>query len=888
MSRLRRLFHLGQWGPAVDEGVTWEIEHHVEERIDELVAAGESEADARQEALRAFGDMGRLRRELLEIDGRSERRRTMIRVLDELAQDIRYGLRGVRLNPGIALGVILTLALGIGANAAMFSVVDALLMRPLPYEEPQELVELFMVTPPAEFGRPDIPYEVARGWQEGQDQPVLLHARATILYTGGLEPKTMAVQAVTPEFGDVFGVAPLLGRGLGPEDADPASPDVVLLDHGFWQTDLGAKRDVLGSAIVLNGIEHTVIGVMPKGFRFPTYSTTAAWVPLRSDGMVLGRSPRGGHIGAIMRAPAAERAVLNAQASTRGRALFRAAEPASDRTLRLEPLAEGRGGNADVKQAMLLLSGAVVLILLVAGVNMVNLLLARGSARANEMAVRMALGAARGRIVRQIATEAVLLALMGGAAAVLVALLVVRALQGIMPGSVTFFAPYAIAIEQRTLLFTFAMALASGLVFGLLPAFSATDWARSTDSSALTRYATRTRGKRRLRRGLVIIEVAFSVMLLVTASLLINSFVRLMRVDPGMRLENMAVLQFDVSTSTYPDDGARGAYLRRLEERIGAAPGVEAATLTGALPPNTGISVGLTLEVEGEPPKPTDDGMLLPHSSVGPDFFDVTGARLLAGRPFYATEDYSTGSVIIDEDLARHLWPDASPVGRRFRLDPEWDWLTVVGVMGDMRLLGPDERRGAYALLYPIGSYDSIGGQLAMAIRTRGDPRRVLSAIRTAVREVDPNQPIQELVPATTYYAQAVDLPKFLAVLMGILAALALALAAVGVHGVLAFGVAQRRHELGVRMVLGARAGELGRLGVGEGLILAAVGIVLGVVGALLSTRIVQGVLYGVGAVDPPTFAVAIVCVLIVVAAATLRPARRAARLDPIEVLRAQ
>lgn len=888
MKRLRRLFHLREWGPAVEDGVIWEIEHHLEERVDELVADGLTPAAARQEALEAFGDIHRLRRQLIGIDGRSERRRLMLRMLDDLAQDVRYGLRGVRLNPGIALGVILTLALGIGANAAMFSVVDALMLRPLPYEAPEELAELFMVTPPNEFGRPNIPYEVARGWQESQERPVMLHARATALYTGGAEPKMIPVQPVTPEFSDIFGVAPVLGRSFESADAEPSAPDVVVLDHEFWQTEFGGKDEVLGQTVELNGIVYTVIGVMPKGFRFPTYSTTEAWVPFRSDGGMLGRSGerRIGYIAAVMRVPAADFATVNAEAGARGRALFQQEDPASETQLRLQPLAEGRGGNADTKQAMLLLSGAVVLILLVAGVNMVSLLLARGSARANEMAVRMALGAARGRIVRQIGTEAVLLALLGGVVAVAVAVVVLRALQGIMPGSITFFSPYVIAIEQRTLIFTFIVALASGLLFGLLPAFSATGWARSTDGAALTRYASRTRGRRRLRRGLVVAEIAFSVILLITASLLIGSFTRLMNVDPGMRLENMAVLQFPVSSSRYPEATARGAYLRRLEERIAALPGVESTTLTGGLPPNTSFSFGLALEAEGRPPVATDEDMFLPFTEVGSDFFDVTGARLLEGRAFTRTDPYD--NVIIDHDLARHLWAEGAAVGRRFRLDAESDWLTVVGVMADLRLLGPDERRGEFGILRPLGSYDDIGGQLAMAIRTRGDPRPVLAAIRDAVRDVDANQPIQDLVPATTYYAEAVDLPKFLAVLMGILAALALALAAVGVHGALAFGVAQRRHELGVRIVLGARAFELGRLVVGEGLVLAGIGIVLGIAGALLSTRIVQGVLYGVDAVDVPTFGIAVAGVLIVVAAATLRPAYRAARLDPGEVLRNQ
>lgn len=884
----RRLFHLRDWGPASSEGVLWEIEHHLAERVDELVAEGFTPAAAREEARRSFGDMARVRSELLHINRRGDRRRVMSRWLDDLVQDVRYGLRGVRLNPGIAAGVVLTLALGIGANAAMFSVVDALLLRPLPYSAPHELVDVWTGSRSMEFNRPNIPYGVARGWQEEAEHPVMVHVRSSVLYTGGTEAQTLPVQAVSPEFGELFGIAPAIGRTLEREDADPAAPDVAVLDHAFWRSEFGGDPAVLGRTVSFNGIEHRVIGVMPAGFKFPTYSTTGAWIPIRSDATMLGRSTESGWVEASMRVPEAERAVVGAQAEAVGGTLFREADPASETLLRLRAMDERRGSSDTAQQALVLLSGAVALILLIAGVNMVNLLLARGSARADEMSIRMAVGAARGRIVRQIATEAMLLALLGGAAAVLVALIVVRALQGIMPGSITFYAPYAIAIEQRTLLFTFVVAVVSGLVFGLLPALSATDWTRPSAEGGLTRYATTSRRSRRLRSGLVVVEVAFSVILLITASLLINSFVRLMRVDPGMQLEGLAVLQFDVSAAAYPTGSERGAYLRRLEERIEAVPGVESATLTGGLPPHTSISFGLTLEAQGDAPKPTDNTMVLPHTQVGADFFDVTGARLLAGRPFLPSEDYSTGSVIIDQGLARHLWPDGAAIGRRFRLDPEWDWLTVVGVMDDLRLLGPDERRAEFSLLYPIGSYDDIGGQLGLAIRTRSDMRSVLAAVRSAVREVDANQPIQELTPATTYYAQAVDMPRFLAVLMGMLAALALALAAVGVHGVLAFGVAQRRHELGMRMVLGARAGELGRLVIGEGLVLAVIGVAIGIAGALLSTSIVQGVLYGVEAVDLPTFVVAVAAVLVITVAATLRPARRAARLDPLDVLRMQ
>jgi putative ABC transport system permease protein len=882
--RLRRLFHLRTWGPAVREGVDWELAHHLEERIDELVAAGHTPVAAREEALRTFGDLARVRGELLALDERSERRRTMTRWLDDLWQDVRYGARALRRHPGIAAGVVLTLGLGIGASAALFSMVDALVLRPLPFERPDELVDVFVATPQHEYSRPIVPFEVARGWQEAQDVPVLLHTRQNVLYTGGSEAMNLPVQAVSPEFGEVFGVAPVRGRAFLPEDALPGAPDVALIDQGFWRRELGADEGVLGTTLVLNGVPHTVIGVMPPRFRYPLYSTTDAWVPLRTDGTVIGQQAR--NIEVVMRVLAERHAALAAQASALGGALFRATNPASESALSLRVMGWQREPGEELKRALVLLGGAVALILLVAGVNMVNLLLARGATRTSEIAVRMAVGASRGRLVRQIATEAMLLALLGGAAAALLAFVVVRALADMMPASLVFFAPFDIMIEQRALVFTFVVAAASGLVFGMLPALATTGWAKPAARAGLSRYAARTPGKRRLRRGLVVSEVAFSVMLLVTAGLLINSFIRLMRVDPGMRMDDLAVLTFFIPSTTYPTAEHRIAYLRRLEERIGAVPGVQAVALTGGLPPRGGgFHIGVALEAEGREPIVGEELQYLPMTSIGPSFFDVTGARLLAGRNFTERDDYESGHVIVDEDLARYLFPGESAVGRRFRIGPDADWLTIVGVTADLKLSGPQDRLGELALFYPTGSGD-LSGQVAIAIRTRGDPRPLLAPIRRAVRDIDPNQPVWELATARAYWAEAVDLPRFLATMIGTLAALALALAAVGIHGVLAFTVAERRHELGVRTVLGARAGQLARLVVGEGMMLAAMGAALGVAGALLATRVVRGALFGVEPVDAPTFVVVLVAVLLVAAAATGRPAWRATRVQPMDVLR--
>jgi putative ABC transport system permease protein len=882
----RRLFHLRLWGPRVREGVDWELAHHLEERVDELVASGLTPAAARGEALRAFGDVATVRRQLLELDTRAARRRGLVRYFDDLVQDIRFGLRSIRLRPGLAAGIVLTLALGIGANAALFAVLDALLLRPLPYAAPTELADVCVATPQHECAGRLLPEPVARGWQASHPGAALLHARMTARYTGGIEARSVAVQAVTSDFHEVLGVAPVLGRSLLPEDEESASPHVALVDYGFWRGVLGGEASAIGGTIVLNGISHTVVGVMPARFRFPTYSTTEAWIPLRRDETLLGFPLRGGFIEAVARVDGARFDAANARIAAAGSALFRESNPESESSLRLRPMAEFRRIEEHTR-AMMLLGGAALMILLVAGVNMVNLLLARCAARAEEIAVRMAVGAARGRIVRQVATEALLLALLGGAAAVGVAVGVVHVLRDMIPSSITFFAPYDIAVEQRTLLFTFAVAAASGLVFGLLPALNASTWATPAQGGRLSRYAGRTRGSRRLQRGLVVTEVAFSVTLLITAALLINSFTRLMRNDPGIRLDGLAVMEFGVSSRSYPEPEQRGAYLRRLEERVSALPGVESATISGGLPPRSGqIYFGVVFEPEGAPPVPAAEGTIFPVTDAAPNFFEVTGARLLAGRTFTLSDARDSGHVIIDENLARHLWAGESAVGRRFRIREDAPWLTVIGVMADLRLLGPDERRGEFAMLRPFANYDGVGGQLTMAVRTRGNVRAALPAIRAAVREVDPEQPIIDLLPARSYYARGADMPRFLALITGCLALLALVLAAIGIHGVLAFGVAQRRHEIGVRMVLGARADAIAGSVVAEGLALTAIGLALGVAGALLAARIVESALYGIGAVDVPTYLATAAVVLLVTLAATLRPALRATATDPITVIR--
>jgi putative ABC transport system permease protein len=883
MSRFRRLFHLKLWGPDIEEGIDWEILHHIEERADELREAGMDDEEARAEARRSFGDDVRVRSELRRIDRGQRRRTRLLETLGTVWQDVRYGARGLVSNAGFAAALVLTLALGIGANGALFSVADALLLRPLPFAAPGELVHVYQATPQAEHGRPYVSPQLARSWLEDQTavSAAFLHWRGSASWTGGAEPARLNGLAVTDGFQATLGAAPMLGRGFAAEDMAPGAQPVVLLAHDFWRSALSSSPDVLGTDIELNGVPHSVIGVMPRGFKYPLYSTTEFWVALSDDNRYFGSSVPFVEIAA--RVAGGDIASAEAAASALAVALIREARSESETYWRLQPAGEQRT-NEELRRAMKLLTGAVVLILLIAGVNMVNLLLLRGAARTREIAVRLALGASRWRLVRQLGTEAMLLALLAGVVATGFAFGALRVMQHIMPSSITFYTPHAIELETRTLLFTFILSMVSGFVFGLLPALRATRLAGGAGAAGLAGFAAaQPVGSATLRRALVTTEVALSVTLLVGAGLLISSFVRLTQVPAGVELDRLAVLDLSIASHDFPEPEARSAYLRLLQERISGVAGVSAVTATGGLPPQGGgLMFGIVLEAEGEEPRPLEG--MLPMTNAGPDFFDVTGARLLAGRPFHSGEDDASGAVIINSELAAHLWPGRSAIGRRFRTGEQAPWLTVVGVTTDFRLRPPHDIENSFAVIYPL---PADMGSVVMAIRTATDPGRVLQSVRAAIHEVNPRQVIGRLDTAPAYYAESIDMQRFLYVVITTLAVLALTLTAVGIYGLLSYGVARRQREIGVRLALGARASQVHRLVLGEALALTAAGAVVGGIGALAMSRFIEATLFGVEPTDPRTFAVVGAVILATAVVASLLPAHRAAGVDPAVVLRA-
>jgi putative ABC transport system permease protein len=617
---------------------------------------------------------------------------------------------------------------------------------------------------------------------------------------------------------------------------------------------------------------------MPRGFKYPEYATTDFWIPLDTEERVLGdRVP---YVEMAARV-SGDREAAESAAAVRAAALYQQERAGSSETFSLRPLGGARARNDELRDAMKVLTGAVALILLIAGVNMVNLLLLRGAARARELGVRLALGASRLRLVRQLATEAMLLALLSGVVAAFLAFAALRLLMRIMPSSIVFFAPHAIEVEGRTVLFTFVLAVLSGLLFGLLPALRL---ARGAAGETLAPHAgSSVPATARLRRGLIATEVAVSVTLLVAAGLLIGSFARLAQVDPGIDASSLTVLSLSVSARDFPEPTDRLTYVNGIREAIERIPGVEATTLTGGLPPRgAGFRFGVVFETEDGESRSYDG--LLPTTLAAPDFFAVTGARLLQGRPFRGG-DADLGNVIIDDNLAAHLWPGRSAVGRRFRLGDDSPWLTVVGVAAGLKLMGADDRRAQFSLIEPMEANDAT--RAVIAIRTAGDPRAILPAVRTAVHTINPRQVIGELDTARALYAGSMDMQRFLYIVITALAALALLLTAVGLYGLLAYGVARRQRELGVRVALGARRHDIQRVVLGEGLALAAVGTAAGLLGAAAASRLIEATLYGVEPGDIRTIVAVVGIIFATTVAASMPPARRATRVDPAVVLRA-
>ncbi|HET9985181.1 MAG TPA: ABC transporter permease [Longimicrobiales bacterium] len=886
---IRSVFRLPVSEGRVSNEVADEIAFHLEERARELVARGLDPAAARAEALREFGDVGEARVELEAIDRRRVRQAHRSSWWSDLRQDVRHAVRSLRKAPGFTLVAAFTLALGIGATTAIYTVVDAVLLRGLGVADPERLVVLW------EMDRDPEPNRVAPAnffdWeaQARSFSSMAYFVQWPMNLTGSGEPQEVQAQLVSADFFRTLGARPLLGRDFRPEDggtgdvARYTQGDVVVLSHALWRSRFGGDPSILGETIRVDDQPRTVVGVMGPDFRVLDKKPDL-WIPLslpRRDRESLGRFLTG--VARLKPGVPLERAADEMSAIARR---LEEAYPAYDTGWGIKVVPWRDQVVGPVRPALLVLLGAVGMLLLIACTNVANLLLGRASARRTEIVVRLSLGATRGRLVRQLLTESVALSLVGGGIGVAAAALGTRALVRSLPASVQLPRLDAVAVDGRVLAFALGVTLLTGVLFGLAPALAAS----RTDLQGTLRDAARGttggRGALRLRGGLVVAEVALALMLLVGAGLLLRSFQKLQQVDTGMRAEGVLTLRMGLGSDAYDSDDAMRGFLARLLPGLRALPGVRAAGTIWFLP----LSGDRSNTAAYRPDRPKPAAGQEPSADirvVGGDYFRAQGIRILRGRGFDARDHArSATTFVINEALAREHFPGEDPIGKRMAY--EWDDLIVgeiVGVVEDTRDAGVAEPP-APAIYRAFAQAPSR--LLNVVIRTAGDPMTLAGPAREVVRRLDPNLPVASVRSMESVVSEATARPRLSGYLLGAFAAIALLLAAIGLYGVISYGVAQRRGEIGVRVALGAARGDIVGLIVRQGMTVTAAGLALGLAGALALTRLLRSLLFGVTTTDALTFAAVPLLLVTVALVASYLPASRAARQDPATALRAQ
>ncbi|MEO7143566.1 MAG: ABC transporter permease [Bryobacteraceae bacterium] len=794
--------------------------------------------------------------------------------------DLRYALRALRTNPGFTITAVVVLALGIGANSAIFTVVDSVLLRPLPYKDPGRLYALMAahVTTPGDLRfttLSDAGY-VDFERQSNAFDSMAAYAMHSLNLTGSGEPVQVPAWQLSPRFFSILGARAELGRAFRSEEDQPAHANVVLLSDRLWRSRFRADPAILGQTILLDAAPRTVIGVMPATFDFFP-GPSDLWVPLVLD--PARHTLAYLHVVARLKAsvtPAAAEAEIESIARHRDQSFSRNGR---HDTARLFPLRTVIVKNA--RPLLLIFLGAVGCVLLIACANVATLLLARGAARHHDIAVRASLGAGRWRLIRQLLTESALLALAGGVLGLIAAMWGVDALLALAPtGKIPRAAD--VHINLAVLAFTLLISLAAGLLFGVAPALKLS---RVSLNQALQHGARTVADSARLRHALVIAEIALSLILLAGAGLLLKSFLRLRAVDPGFRVENVLALSVDLSPNTYRTPAQCQAFLQQTLDRIRSTPGVQSAAAINWLPFGS-LDVTGDVSVAGQPP--ANPPYIVTKPATAPGYFRAMGIRLLRGRDFDDRDTAASPPVaIVTSDLARRFWPHDDPIGKRVELWGKDNPPTVVGVVSLVQQgsLADSPTGAVYQPLTQAGRLMFLQ-HLTFVVRTASEPVRLAPTLRVQLREVDPNQPIQFLERLESRIDASLDEPRFQTRLLGAFAALALALAAVGIYGVMAYTVAQRTREIGVRIAVGAQSADILRLVLRQSFALSGVGILLGIAGAAVVTRVLSQLLFGVKPIDPVTFLLVSILLVLVAAAATVFPARRAAKVDPVVALR--
>ncbi len=807
--------------------------------------------------------------------------------LGELVQDVRYGLRAMRRSPGFTAIAVLALALGIGANTAIFSVVDSVLLRPLPYADPDRLVVVLL------RGRDPVSPANFVDWRDRNH--VFERMGAADYWTPNLtgldRPEHLTALRLTPDILPMLGVQPLLGRMFLPDTVEPGKDREVVLTHRLWQRRFAGDPSVVGRTLTLDGQSYTVIGVMPRSFRFTPFWATKAelYAPLSEPLQSPSRTHQ--HLRAFARLkPGVSLGQARAEIATITARLEKEF-PGTNRNVNVVPLKEVVVG--DIRPALLVLLGAVGFVLLIACANVAHMLLARAAARQKEVAIRTTLGAGRSRIIRQFLTESLLLAFLGGGAGLLLAAWGVRALVALGPENIP--RVESIGLDSRVLVFLLFVSIVSGVAFGLVPALQASSANLADSLKESARGSTGGIRGNRLRSLLLASEFALALMLLIGAGLMIRSFIALQSVDPGFDPKNVLSLIVSVTGSAEAEPNRRAAFYEELLNRVRGLPGVVSAGAINHLP-LAGDTWNRTFFVEGRPRPRPGEGTSAVYRVVLPGYFHAMGIPVLRGRDIAESDDRSApGAVVVNEWLAKKWWPNEDAVGKRITLDDkDWPWLTVVGVVKNAvrsDWAAPPSEEIYLPYLQNRQYLESPGSHVAymtLVVRANGDPAALAPSVRSLVWSFNRDLPVSEVQTMEQVVAESTAQPRLYLILLGAFASVALILAAVGIYGVISYSVSRRTHEIGIRMALGATRGKVVRLVVGQGMALALAGAGVGLVGALGLTRLMSGLLYGVRPTDTVTF-LAVPLVLGGVAfAASYIPARRVARTDPMAALRSE
>ena len=801
-----------------------------------------------------------------------------------MLQDIRYAFRTLIANPGFTIVAVLCLSLGIGVNGTIFSVVDGVLLQPYPYPDADRIVVLNSTNPKQHVNRAGVSYPDYKDWRDQSTSFsgfAAFQGRSLTIADGSSEPERYPGAAVSSTLFGLLGTPPALGRDFGPDDDRPGAEPVVLLSDDVWQRRYNGDRAIVGRAISVNGRAHTVIGVMPQGFRFP--ETQRLWVPLAPIAEPTRRDNRGTQVFARMKAGVT---MAQARADVEGLAARLATLYPNEsedwgalvRPLRAWMLPE------QVELMILAMMSAVTLVLLIACANVANLLLARASVRHREISIRSALGAGRWRIVRQLLTEAVLIGVASAPIGIVLARIGIALVdRGVPPDSVPYFIHWS--LDSRTLAYTIGISVLTGVVFGLAPALQA---ARTDLQSSLKEGGRGAAGGRRarVRNVLVVAEVAMSLVLLIGASLFVRSYLNLQNASVGFDTAPLLTMRFYLPGVAYEAPDAKSRRVEDVARRVQALPGVEAAFASNFVPLGGGGGGGSVL-VEGQTFERGKEPQITLVAAT-PRLPKAVGVSLLRGRDITDAEETTrTPVALVNQTMAKQLWADGDPIGRRFRLTgpdrPEW--FTVVGVIADFRHFQGDNVEAVFPSAYVPYSFDPALNT-GLTIRTAGDPARLVSAVREQIRLADAALPIFQVSTMEELRQRSFWQFRLFGWMFSTFGAIALLLASIGVYGVLSYSVSQRTQEIGVRMALGAARRDVLRLILGQGIRLAAFGIVLGLVGAFGATRFLKTVLYNVTPTDPFSFTVVAVFLTLVAVVASYVPARRAMAVDPLVALR--